>query len=203
MMVTVTTLGLPALLLAGLAASPHCAAMCGLWQARLAAHQDSAFHLGRVLAYGVLGALAGSAGAVLLWLSGGLMVAEGLRLAALLVLMTLALWPLRHRRRSPCHARTDGRRGLLAGLALGLVPCPLLYAAAAYAALSADPRQGALLMVAFALGSLPLLQAGTWGWRRLLPTAGVTGGVWPRATATLLLVLLGTGGGGWVWACLR
>jgi sulfite exporter TauE/SafE len=48
-------------------------------------------------------------------------------------------------------------RGVLLGMALGLLPCGLLYAALAAAAASASATAGATLLLAFALGTVPSL----------------------------------------------
>ena len=201
-------LDVPAMMLAGLVASPHCAAMCGLWQAR-ASHRgraDIAFQAGRVITYAGLGALAGGIASLLLQWMGGQGVGEALRWGALVGLMVAVLWP--RRSSSPrCHGRHATLRGGVAGMVLGVVPCPLLYGAAGYAALSADAARGAMLMAAFALGSVPLLQTAAWGWRRLAhpPTPGGSPGAvrWWRLSAVMLsLTVLLAGGGGVVWRCL-
>ena len=53
-------------LLAGLAGSPHCVAMCGAFASACAVHRPGfgAWHAGRLVAYAILGALAGNGGAV-------------------------------------------------------------------------------------------------------------------------------------------
>ena len=63
---TLSALSLPAMLLAGLAASAHCALMCGLLHGQNDAGQTMWRQAGRVCAYAMLGAVAGGAGAWLL-----------------------------------------------------------------------------------------------------------------------------------------
>ncbi|MEI6986167.1 MAG: sulfite exporter TauE/SafE family protein [Rhodospirillaceae bacterium] len=50
-----------------------------------------------------------------------------------------------------------GWRGFRLGLALGFIPCGLVYGALAAAAASANPLTGAFAMIAFALGTVPAL----------------------------------------------
>jgi sulfite exporter TauE/SafE len=52
-----------------------------------------------------------------------------------------------------------GWRGYLLGLALGLLPCGLVYGALAVAAATADPLAGAAGMLAFSAGTVPALLA--------------------------------------------
>ncbi len=135
------------------------------------------YHLGRLTTYVGLGAVAGLGGGALVrlpwlgWLSGVLLV-----LAALLFLLQAVrrLSP-RLARRLPGleHApagwnhllawftrgldRTGLGGGYLLGIALGFLPCGLLYAALAAAAASASPGLGALAMLAFGIGTVPAL----------------------------------------------
>lgn len=210
MLLSVPVLGMPALLLAGLASSAHCAMMCGLLHARRAEHGAWALQTGRLCAYGLLGAAAGGAGHLLLRTASLLPYAEALRIAALPVLLALLLRD-GARPRPPCCApgpqgRFTPRHRFVAGLLGGLMPCPLLYAAAAYAALSASVTQGALMMLAFGFGTLPAVQAGAWGWRRIGVAAAPP---WIRTTAVLvsfvtagaMLVALSSGAAGG-WLCL-
>jgi sulfite exporter TauE/SafE len=135
------------------------------------------YHLGRLTTYAGLGAVAGLGGAVLArlpWfglLSGGLLLAA----AALFLLHALrrAVPILGHwlpglesaprgwnqaiallTRRLNRKRRGDG---YLLGLALGFLPCGLLYAALAAATASTTPLLGALGMLAFGLGTAPAL----------------------------------------------
>ena len=57
----------------------------------------------------------------------------------------------------PLFARPVGWRGYLLGVALGFLPCGLLYGALAAAASSGGPLAGAFAMLAFALGTVPAL----------------------------------------------
>ena len=174
-----------ALFAAGLIGSlAHCSLMCGplvLAQVmarlgaipagpggelrRLAGAALLPYHAGRLLTYAGLGALAAAGAGLLRDLPAARYVGAGLLALAALLLALQALpradvagggggWA---RRLGPLLAAPTGRRGLLLGLALGLLPCGLLYAALAAAAATGDPGRGALAMAAFGLGTVPML----------------------------------------------
>lgn len=188
--------GLPALLgalfLAGLAGGlSHCSIMCGPFVlAQAAATADASlgggvlrrlagaallpYHLGRGLGYGMLGALAGGAGALLTQGSGLRWVAALLLLLAALLMLTQAssrlatLLPRLPAPRLPraleaklggLLAAPSGWRGVRLGLLLSALPCGLLYAALAAAAGSGSALAGGLAMLAFVLGTFPALAA--------------------------------------------
>ena len=174
-----------ALVLAGLAmgvaASPHCAAMCGAPCAALTggcARNATGFHAGRLLGYMAGGAVAaGSVAALGAWSQ----AAPALRpLWSLLHLglLALGLWwlaagrqPDWMKRDSAVPVRIVGRparplRAGLAGLAWVAWPCGALQAALLLAALATSPAGGALVMAAFALASMPALALAPWIWGR-------------------------------------
>jgi sulfite exporter TauE/SafE len=159
------------MLLAGLAASPlHCAPMCGgfvLGQVsdrmarlpaarlsecqRLRASALTPYHLGRLTTYSALGFAAGGGGLAIghLGLGTGVFLLVG---AVLLVLQAA-------QRLRPAFALPLARRvrGYPMGLALGFLPCGVLYAALAAAAATGAPLTGALAMLCFGLGTVPSL----------------------------------------------
>lgn len=164
-------------LAAGLLGGAHCVGMCGGFAvvAGAAGRRGWLFHAGRLAGYAALGALAGLLGRTL-DLGGaalGLHRARFLAAAALLLPFGLAFAGLLPRRwLEPGAGATTRllaairRRGgpyawLLLGLPIGLLPCGLLYPMYALAAGSGSPADGALLLVAFGLGTLPLLGAAT------------------------------------------
>lgn len=59
----------------------------------------------------------------------------------------------------PLFTDPTGWRGYLLGLALGMIPCGLVYGALSVAAAAGDPWAGALGMAAFSLGTVPALLA--------------------------------------------
>jgi len=169
-------MNLAAAFLLGLAGSLHCAAMCGplilaLQTARrqTAARapgflQPAAYHTGRVAVYSLLGALSGLAGAALAWagFQRWLSIAAG----ALVLAATLLPW------RPPFVLQAIGliksrfgsllrRPGIASDIFLGalngLLPCGLVYAACAAAASSGTALNGALTMLVFGLGTMPVL----------------------------------------------
>lgn len=137
-----------------------------------------AYNTGRITSYGIAGLIAGAVGAgafgilpsdsnlwVVRLITGGFMIALGLYLAGWWPgLQTLekwggALWK---------HIEPWGRRFLpvdhpLKAMAIGLVwgwlPCGMVYAMLAWALASGSAGQGGLLMLAFGLGTLPMLLA--------------------------------------------
>jgi len=174
---------LPAAFLAGLFGSTHCIGMCGAivilfeqsggggsWTRRIAANS------GRFGFYAVLGAIAGAGGAVLTktvgvntglivlrLLAGLLVIAIGLNLAfnwsatRFLEQAGAGLW----RRLAPLAKHvlpvSTLPRALAAGFLWGALPCGLVYSAVAMAATSGGARYGAIVMLAFWLGTLPAL----------------------------------------------
>jgi hypothetical protein len=206
---------LPAALLAGLFGSSHCIGMCGamvvLFEGQRAAHgawtHRVLYNMGRLAFYMLLGAVAGSGGALLAEiagldlgltllriLAGLLVVALGLNLAfgwqtlAVLERAGAGLWTrLKPLTRHVLPVATPGR-AIAAGLLWGALPCGLVYSAVAIAATGGDAVTGAAVMFAFWIGTMPaLLLAGASAgrlalWRRRRPV---------RLTAGLVLVLFG------------
>lgn len=114
--------------------------------------QTGAFALGKVLAYAVLGAVAGLFGEVLLdvvesnlghWLIGGASIAAG------------AFLILGHKAAKGCSTSRlfQGAPPFVLGFVLSFVPCAPLAALLAAAALGADPVHGLAMGVAFGLGA--------------------------------------------------
>jgi uncharacterized protein len=165
------------------ASSIHCAGMCGgfvlavaagrrgAW--RLLSHQGQ-LQLGKAASYAFLGALAGAFGAavvaspVLTWGERALAVIAAVALGA----AGLSLLGLRASggsrvasRLAPAWARVTGPLlsarptgyPLVVGMAMGFLPCPLVYAGLAAAAASGSPGAGAAILAGVALGTLPAL----------------------------------------------
>ena len=163
-----------ALFLVGLTTSPHCLGMCGgiLLSAchgregrRAQLGAALGYNGGRTLSYTALGAVFGALGTVLsytLSMKSMLFTMLGLVVA----LLGLNMWGLLPA--LPALPDTQGtvcrlpekikRQGpLLVGLLTGLMPCGALYAAWLCAMSSGSPAKGALLMLSFALGTVPLM----------------------------------------------
>jgi sulfite exporter TauE/SafE len=171
-------MNLIAAFLLGLAGSLHCALMCGpLVLAIASARQhnqglsgvlhNSAYHTGRILTYCGLGAVSGLIGAAFIfagfqrWLS--------ITAGALVLLGTIsairAKWTgpsgkwvlaLKSRFGRLLGNRSVGATVLLGGLN-GLLPCGLVYVACASAAAGGGLTSGVATMLAFGLGTAPML----------------------------------------------
>lgn len=167
------------------------------------------YHLGRLTTYALLGALAGSGAALLArapwfgWVSSALMVAAALvflRLA--LVGMGLVSRPITAPAWSGLLARLTrriGRRsaagGYLLGLVLGLLPCGLLYGALFAAAAAGGPLPGALAMLCFGLGTVPMLMAiGVAGHASLRSSPGRAAALAPALMTWNAVMLLAAAG---------
>jgi sulfite exporter TauE/SafE len=180
-------LGLAAVFLVGLLGAGHCAGMCGGIVGALSAQPGGgqvrlhlAYSTGRIASYFLAGAIAGSVGGLGLMFSDVLPVQLVLYVLANVMLLILGLYlaglsPL------AAHFEAAGRslwrriqplgqglipantfpRALAVGALWGWIPCGLVYGVLATALLSGTAERGALIMLAFGLGTLPnLLLAG-------------------------------------------
>lgn len=201
--------GAASALVAGATGSLHCALMCGPLacaglpatgpERRLAA---VGWHLGRVVAYTVVGLMLGALGR---GVSQGLMVSVQPVLpwvmAAGLIITALDL--AKHARPLPGVARvskalaragaktTPATRSFLLGAATPFLPCGLLYGLFLAAIATGSPWGGAAVLGAFALGALPALAAVQLGARRLEASprlALLMRRVVPLAAAAVLIV---------------
>jgi len=174
----------------GVAASPHCAAMCGAPCAALTGgcrKNASAFHLGRVLGYMAGGALVASSVAALGVWSQAAPALRPVWTLLHLALLVLGLWWLVTGRQIPWMNRNGavpvrivsrpGRplRSGAAGLAWVAWPCAALQGALLLSALASTPQGGAFVMAAFAIGSMPALALGPWVWGRWRAMRGGAG----------------------------
>ena len=177
--------GLLTLFLVGLLGGTHCAGMCGGIVGALSLSAPGgrpltihlAYNLGRIASYAVAGALAGAVGQAFGVL---LPVQRGLYLLASLMLLAMGFYLLGAPRAlavverggqklwariQPATRRFMPVRGPAQALPLGMLwgwlPCGLVYSALTTALASGSAASGALLMLAFGLGTLPnLLLAG-------------------------------------------
>ncbi len=163
-----------AVLLASLAGSLHCGAMCGgfvlLYTGAHGAH--FAYHLGRLLAYATLGAAIGFiagqvdvVGEALL----GVRRTAGVALGGALVVAAALAWfrpnalagSSRSCRTGGIIRRFAGRSGvgpaLAVGALAGLLPCGWLWGFVALAGASGSALGGVLVMAAFWAGTVPVL----------------------------------------------
>ncbi|HWR23718.1 MAG TPA: sulfite exporter TauE/SafE family protein [Feifaniaceae bacterium] len=175
-------MGYGMLFVIGLVTSVHCVAMCGginlsqcIPQAaaedtgKLAALRPSfLYNLGRVVSYTAVGALVGALGSVVSF-SGALKGAVQLLAGAFMVIMGLNMlgifpWLRKLAPRMPrAFARGVNKKKaasnspLYIGLLNGLMPCGPLQAMQLYALSTASPVKGALSMMLFSLGTVPLM----------------------------------------------
>jgi sulfite exporter TauE/SafE len=175
-----------ALFLIGLLGGTHCVGMCGgiVSALSMGAASRPALHLaynaGRIISYSVAGAIAGALGGASLALSGQLPLRIVLFVLANLMLVALGLYLMgvtralafseRFGQKLWRHLQPLSRRFLPArtlaqafplGLLWGWLPCGLVYSALVTALVSGSAVNGAALMLAFGLGTLPnLLLAG-------------------------------------------
>lgn len=162
----------------GLVGSLHCAGMCGPLALALPGTATSAsrfalgrvaYNLGRIITYCALGLIFGLFGKTLLlagvqrWvsISLGIMLIVGLFSARKLALwkpVTLLVNQLKSRMSVLLRQRSILSVGLL-GLLNGLLPCGLVYVAAAGAMATGNILHGAIYMAAFGAGTLPMMLA--------------------------------------------
>lgn len=179
----------------GLASTLHCAGMCGAISCSLMLAQErsgvrsaqAAFaltHLGRIIAYATAGAVVGWAGApaialldreaafrLLQWAGTASIIWVGLSTAGMVPSITIL------DRGFASLSASIGRAGatlprsefapIAAGMAWGMMPCAMVYAALFTAMLTGSGGMGATTMVAFGVGTLPGLVAASFGFRRL------------------------------------
>jgi sulfite exporter TauE/SafE len=180
-------LGMSAAFLAGLLGGAHCAAMCGgiagavcrtVPAEKTPWGRAMAYNAGRIASYAVAGALVGAVGEAVLALRPGPGLRHVILLAsgAALLLLALHVWgimPLVRRVEEtatvvwryirPCCRHflpaNTVPRALGLGLLWGWLPCGMVYAVLLTAAATGRAMQGAAVMAAFGLGTLPNLLA--------------------------------------------
>lgn len=171
--------------IAGLLGGVHCAAMCGgLVGAASGSRRERVlryalgYNLGRLASYAAAGALAGALGQTGLWLRGGALAQQAMLAVASTALIALGLHlagvaPLMRAVESAGSVLWRGiqpwsrwflpvnsmPRALGLGALWGWLPCGMVYAVLLTALATGDAVHGALVMLAFGLGTLPNLLA--------------------------------------------
>jgi sulfite exporter TauE/SafE len=202
----------------------HCAAMCGGFIGALQINRPRdvsplrlalAYHAGRIASYSIAGALVGVLGGALyaadvlplqvalLAFGSAMLIVIGVtllgrgawmkRLEALGAWVWRAIAPLARRVYPP----RSGRQALVAGLAWGWIPCGMVYAALPLALVAGSPVSGALVMLAFGIGTLPNLALVDVAAVKLGgPGAGTLSAsrVWLRPLAGAVIVVFGISG---------
>jgi sulfite exporter TauE/SafE len=140
--------------------------------------QAGAYQLGRIGGYGLAGAIVGGLGAAIPAVADTPMLVSLARLGAALAVIAVALrllvdwnalawierlgarfWKLIHPVARDVAGRASTSRNLLLGLLWGWMPCGLVYSILLVAALHGGALQGAGIMVAFGMGTLPAMLA--------------------------------------------
>lgn len=189
----------------GLAGAGHCITMCGgvvgmvCGVGKTRASYVGLYNLGRVLSYGVIGAIAGAIGEsasafpfgdarILLRIVAGVVaVVIGLHLCGVRVGAKLTA-PIATRLR-PVAAKLLPLRSAWHALALGAIwgwmPCGMVYGATVIAVATGSIAGGALAMTVFGLGTLPVMLAvGTFATR-------ISSVRWLRLASGSMLILSG------------
>lgn len=153
---------------AGLAASGHCALMCGPLVALASKQSHSAndqlarlvrLQLGKITGYSLLGGFAGFLGRELTTALSADSVTLIRCLALLLMLLLLSRWLTSKTRHQHCSARALPQPSaslFWRGIGLALIPCPLLFTVLIYSSLMASPGLAAISMFSFGLASAVL-----------------------------------------------
>ena len=198
---------------AGLLGGVHCAGMCGGIVGSLSAasrgpawSRQLAFNGGRIASYAIAGAAVGGLGDLARYASSALAIEAALFALANVLMILLGLYiagwgsmvlklegagAFAWRRIQPYARRfipmDTTARALGAGLAWGWVPCGLVYTMLVMALASGGPWQGASVMAAFGLGTLPTLLVAGVAAQRLM---AVKREPWVRRTAGTIVIVL-------------
>ena len=164
----------------GLVGSMHCLGMCGPIAMALPVRTHHTgvklvkyllYNGGRIVTYSVLGILAGTIGSFFVFtgLQQVLSITAGLLIILSVVIVyqpfqkgwiaTVTL-PLRHKIKQAItyfFQQPSGYNMLILGMLNGLLPCGMIYAALIGAMAAGDSVNGALFMMSFGLGTVPLM----------------------------------------------
>lgn len=212
-------LGLWAAFVAGLAASGHCASMCGGVAGALAMRNRQAttgskiamglaYNVARVASYALAGAIVGVLGHLVLHAFDIGLLAVVFRVLAGLIMLAVAgrllfgwrlLDPLEAAgaglwRRVMPFAGRQGRSGGIGGaiglgLAWGWLPCGMTYSMLMMAGMTGGAAPGAAVMVAFGAGTLPSMVTATVAFERIASVLGRRAAL--RNVAGVLLLVFG------------
>ena len=162
----------------------HCAGMCGGFVGALqmnrpsdvpAARLAAGYHLGRITSYTLAGLLVGAIGGtlyaadvlpvqvVMLVIGSAMLIAIGIamfgenRWLKRIEPIGAGIWRVVGPWARRVYPPRSGGQAFAAGLAWGWIPCGMVYAALPLALVAGGPAQGALVMLAFGIGTLPNL----------------------------------------------
>lgn len=177
-----TSASLSMLFIIGLLTSIHCIAMCGginLTQSTAAAKggasiagSNVAYNAGRVVSYTAIGGIVGGIGSVFSF-SGKLRGLIAVTVGVVMIVMALSmLGVFRPLRKLPLHLPRDlygklagsfsGKSSFVIGLLNGFMPCGPLQSMQIYALSTGSVTRGALSMLLFSLGTVPLMLGFGW-----------------------------------------
>jgi len=173
--------GYGAIFLIGMLTSIHCVAMCGginlsqcVPNAGIKNEKKTTnlrpgilYNTGRVISYTIVGAIVGALGSVVSFsgtAKGIVAIIAGLFMVIMaLNMLNLFPWLRKFNPKMPkifakkINDQKKSNSPLLVGLLNGLMPCGPLQAMQLYALSTGDPVKGALAMLAFSLGTVPLM----------------------------------------------
>lgn len=180
--------------IAALVGSPHCIGMCGGFASACArtTRESVAWHAGRMSTYAALGAIAGTAGHLIpgpswmpLAISAVLLIWFAGVLAGVLPQLGVVV-PGTARVGRRLLARSDVPSRYAFGLLTALLPCGFLYFGIGFAVATASAFGGALVMIAFGIGTVPALAFLSGVVHKL-----ATRGIWPRRILAALILAAG------------
>ncbi len=172
-------------LAAGLFGSAHCLGMCGGLSGLFAMHHGAkatasqptlaiTYNLGRIVSYASLGALSAFVGQGMTDVLPGLAVPIRLMAGLVIILMGIQiafgwqllgpvekagsyLWRLVSPLTRHVLPATSPPKALALGLLWGLLPCGLVYSMLLVAMAGSNPLHGAVVMIAFGVGTMPAM----------------------------------------------
>lgn len=192
-----TAIALGTVLGASLAGSAHCLGMCGPLVMAVAPTRATRllYHAGRFVSYASLGAAAGALGKNSLFsnnatieIVSALLFASALLLTAFKILgfwkgvSAPGLWPKLSK--FAFAASPEKFKPLILGALSAFLPCGWLYTYVLAATSTGTAMSGAVLMMVFWVGTVPILTAAPWGIQRLLKPISNR---FPKASAVLLI----------------
>ena len=200
-----------ALILGG-AGSLHCAGMCGplmialpaaTGRAKLPLHLPFVYHLGRIFTYAIIGFFAGMAGQSVVFVGGQQTLSLSVGIIILIVLFMPKKWRQAIAMMGPVRsgwtklhalwgraAKKGGTGWLIMGALNGLLPCGLVYAAAAGAAATGSGITGATFMALFGLANAPILIAMSTASARIPKLQAFSKKIVPIAALTVAALLI-------------
>ncbi|OUS26354.1 hypothetical protein A9Q98_10940 [Thalassotalea sp. 42_200_T64] len=198
--------------LIGIAGAGHCVAMCGGITTMLTASLENkkkanialilSYNFGRILSYSTAGAIAGFTGSLaakslgfpILWLkvvAAIFVILLGLYIARWSFVLNKIehigkwLWQYLQPLSKNFIPVKNIKQSMLLGMVWGWLPCGLVYSTLTWSIASADWLNGALIMFAFGLGTLPALLTMASGWQ--LVTQMLRSDLIRKFTASLLI----------------